>query len=108
VISRKRDRNKPDWHAVAKAGIMGYTRHLAAYRSDVVRAYAVAPGLTDTPRVAGFKASELGRRILERIPLHRPATPDEIAWAILFLLSPLVSDINGVLLIVDGGWTVTP
>lgn len=61
----------------------------------------------DTPRVAGFKESELGRRILERIPLHRPATPDEIAWAILFLLSPLASYINGALLTVDGGRTVT-
>lgn len=32
---------------------------------------------------------------------------DEISWAILFLLSPLASYINGVLLTVDGGWTVT-
>jgi NAD(P)-dependent dehydrogenase (short-subunit alcohol dehydrogenase family) len=31
----------------------------------------------------------------------------EIAWAILFLLSPLASDISGALLVVDGGWTVT-
>jgi NAD(P)-dependent dehydrogenase (short-subunit alcohol dehydrogenase family) len=35
------------------------------------------------------------------------ATPDEISWAILFLLSPLASYINGTLLTVDGGWTVT-
>ncbi len=97
----------PDWYAAAKAGIMGYTRHLAAYRSDAIRANAVAPGLTDTPRVARFKDTTLGRQIIERIPLRRPARPDEIAWAILFLLSPLASYINGAMLTVDGGWTIT-
>ena len=97
----------PDWYPAAKAGIAGYTRHLAAYRSEEVRANAVAPGMTDTPRLAGFTASETGQRALARIPLHRLATPDEISWAILFLLSPLASYINGVLLTVDGGWTVT-
>jgi NAD(P)-dependent dehydrogenase (short-subunit alcohol dehydrogenase family) len=97
----------PDWYPAAKAGIMGYTRHLAAYRSADVRANAVAPGMTDTPRLAGFTSSEIGQRALARIPLGRLATPDEISWAILFLLSPLASYINGVLLTVDGGWTVT-
>jgi NAD(P)-dependent dehydrogenase (short-subunit alcohol dehydrogenase family) len=96
-----------DWYTTAKAAIAGYTRYLAAYRSDEVRANAVAPGMTDTPRIAGFADSEMGRRVLARIPVHRMADPDEIAWAILFLLSPLASYINGALLPVDGGWMVT-
>jgi NAD(P)-dependent dehydrogenase (short-subunit alcohol dehydrogenase family) len=96
-----------DWYPAAKAAIAGYTRHLAAHRSGEVRANAVAPGMVDTPRLAGFAASEIGRRALGRIPLHRMGTPDEIAWTILFLLSPLASYINGALLTVDGGWTVT-
>ena len=41
--------SNPDWYPAAKAGIMGYTRHLATLRSDVVRANAVAPGLTTLP-----------------------------------------------------------
>jgi NAD(P)-dependent dehydrogenase (short-subunit alcohol dehydrogenase family) len=97
----------PDWYPAAKAAIMGYTQHLAAHRADEVRANAVAPGMTDTPRLASFKASEIGQRALQRIPLRRLATPDEISWAILFLLSPLASYVNGVLLTVDGGWTIT-
>jgi NAD(P)-dependent dehydrogenase (short-subunit alcohol dehydrogenase family) len=79
----------------------------AAYRADVVRANAVAPGLTETPRVTGFADSDLGKRIPGRIPLHRMGTPGEISWGILFLLSPLASYINGTLLTVDGGWTIT-
>lgn len=97
----------PDWYPAAKSAIMGYTRHLTAYRHDAVRSNAVAPGMTDTPRLAGFAASEIGQRALQRIPARRLARPDEISWAILFLLSPLASYINGVLLTVDGGWTVT-
>jgi NAD(P)-dependent dehydrogenase (short-subunit alcohol dehydrogenase family) len=97
----------PDWYSATKAAIMGYTRHLATYRYEQVRANAVAPGMTDTPRLAGFTASETGQRALRRIPAGRLARPDEIAWAILFLLSPLASYINGALLVVDGGWTVT-
>jgi NAD(P)-dependent dehydrogenase (short-subunit alcohol dehydrogenase family) len=97
----------PDWYPAAKAGIMGYTRHLASYRIADVRANAVAPGMTDTPRLAGFTASEVGQRALGRIPLGRLGRPEEIAWAILFLLSPLASYINGALLIADGGWTIT-
>ncbi|RVU28081.1 SDR family oxidoreductase [Streptomyces antnestii] len=95
------------WYSAAKAGITGYTRHLAAHPTAGVRSNAVAPGMTDTPRLAGFAASPVGRRALERNPLKRMATPDDIAYAVLFLLSPLASYINGVLLPVDGGWTVT-
>lgn len=97
----------PDWYPTAKAAIMGYTRHLATHRSEEIRANAVAPGMTDTPRLADFADSELGRRVLDRIPLRRMASADDIAYATLFLLSPLAGYINGVLLPVDGGWTIS-
>lgn len=95
------------WYSASKAAIMGYVRHLAAYRSGEFRSNGVAPGMTDTPRLAGFATSETGRRVLTRIPLKRMASPDDIAWATLFLLSPVAGYINGVLLPVDGGWMVT-
>ncbi len=98
--------SSPDWYPTAKAGITGYTRHLATYRSDRIRANAVGPGMTDTPRLAGFASSELGQAVTRRIPLHRMGTPDEMAHVILFLLSPLAGYVNGAFVPVDGGWTV--
>ncbi|MFK3677817.1 SDR family NAD(P)-dependent oxidoreductase [Microbacterium sp. NPDC090218] len=95
------------WYSASKAAIMGYVRHLAAHRAGEFRSNGVAPGMTDTPRLAGFAGSETGQRVLTRIPLGRMASPDDIAWATLFLLSPLAGYINGVFLPVDGGWTVT-
>ena len=95
------------WYSASKAAIMGYIRHLAAHRAAEFRSNGVAPGMTDTPRLAGFAGSETGQRVLQRIPLRRMASPDDIAWATLFLLSPLAGYVNGVFLPVDGGWTVT-
>ena len=96
-----------DWYSASKAALAGYVRHLAAYRSADFRSNAVAPGLTLTPRITSFAESEVGERVLDRIPLRRMAAPDDIALATLFLLSPAASYINGVFLPVDGGWTVT-
>lgn len=96
-----------DWYSASKAAVTGYVRHLAAYRSEEFRSNAVAPGMTDTPRLTGFASSDVGQRVLQRIPLGRMGTADDIAFATLFLLSPLASYINGAYLPVDGGWTIT-
>lgn len=96
-----------DWYSASKAGVMGYVRHLAAHRASQFRSNGVAPGMTDTPRLAGFADSERGRSIVSRIPLGRMGGADEMANAMLFLLSPLAAYVNGVFLPVDGGWTVT-
>lgn len=96
-----------DWYSAAKAGLMGYVRHLAAHRASAFRSNGVAPGMTATPRLATFMASDIGKQALEKNPLGRMATADDIAFATLFLLSPLASYINGAFLPVDGGWMVT-
>ena len=93
-------------YSAAKAGIAGYVRHLAAYRTAEFRSNAVAPGMTDTRRIAGFRESAVGQRVLTRIPSHRMGAPEEIAEVLLFLLSQRASYVNGVLLPVDGGWTI--
>jgi NAD(P)-dependent dehydrogenase (short-subunit alcohol dehydrogenase family) len=96
-----------DWYCAGKAAIAGYTRHLATRMAPRVRANAVAPGFIDTPRMAGFAETELGRSLIARNPMGRAGNPEDVAAAILFLLSPSAAYVNGVLLPVDGGWTVT-
>jgi 3-oxoacyl-[acyl-carrier protein] reductase len=95
------------WYSAGKAAIAGYTRHLATRQAPHVRANAIAPGFIDTPRMAGFAGSELGRSLVARNPMGRAGQADDVASAVLFLLSPLADYINGVLLPVDGGWMVT-
>lgn len=92
-----------DWYAAAKAAIAGYTRFLALNRPNGVRANAVAPGFTRTPRTEAFLDSEAGVAALARNPMQRAAGPEEISPAVLFLLSPAASYVNGALLPVDGG-----
>ena len=57
--------------------------------------------------IAWAMTNEKGKEVLQKIPLKRMASPEDIANATLFLLSPAASYINGVFLPIDGGWTVT-
>lgn len=94
------------FYPAAKAGVSGYTRYLATKFEGRPRANAVAPGMTLTPRTIPYLANPAVAEGLERIPLARPGYPEELAAVILFLLSPAASYINGVLLPVDGGWSI--
>ena len=96
----------PGWYPVAKAAIAAYTRSLAVGRPGGIRANAVAPGLTDTPRTADLLRSDQGQGLVRRNPLARAARPEDVAHACLFLLSPAAAYVNGVTLVVDGGQTL--
>jgi 3-oxoacyl-[acyl-carrier protein] reductase len=96
----------PAWYASGKGAIAAYTRYLAVQQAARIRANAVAPGLIETPRMEGFIESEIGKRIQSRVPLGRMGRPEDVAWAILFLLSPRAAYISGALLQVDGAWTL--
>ncbi len=91
--------------AAAKAGLAGLTRSAAAtYAKSGFRINCVAPGLTDTPLAAPITNNEAARKFSEAMhPLGRLGTPDEIASALFFLLSPDNSWITGQTLSVDGG-----
>ena len=63
------------------------------------RAKGVTAGPVDDP--AYMKA------MLDRIPLHRLCTPEEVAAAVVYLASPQAASITGQVLVLDGGLTVT-
>jgi NAD(P)-dependent dehydrogenase (short-subunit alcohol dehydrogenase family) len=94
---------KQSWYPAAKAGISGYTRWLSVNRPNGIRANAVLPGSTLTPRTAANLETDAGKAVTARNPMGRPAAPEDVAAAVLFLLSPAAAYINGVLMPVDGG-----
>lgn len=89
----------------SKTGAVGLTRTLgAAWAADGIRVNGIAPGLVDSKltKVTTANPKRLAGA-LERIPLHRLGTPEDMAGAALFLASPLASYIVGQTIIVDGG-----
>ncbi len=102
-----------DWgmsiYDASKGAVVNLTRALALdHGPDGVRVNSVCPTLTLTP-MAGevHKDKKLMAKLRERIPLGRPANPEDIAAAIAFLASGDASFITGVNLPVDGGVTAS-
>ncbi len=102
----------------ANAALMLATAGLgAAYAASGVRVVGVSPGLTETERVAeglaadarlaGVDLKEARRRALAKIPMGRPASPGEIADAVLFLASAKASYVTGTTLSMDGAQNPT-
>lgn len=97
----------------ANAALMLVTAGLAAaYASRGIRVVAVNPGITETDRMAeglaadarasGQPVEEMKKRALQRVPLGRLASPEEIASAVVFLASQKASYITGVSISMDG------
>ncbi|MGW3095319.1 SDR family NAD(P)-dependent oxidoreductase [Streptomyces sp. NPDC001102] len=92
----------------SKHGLVGLTKSLAVmYRRQGIRANAIAPGGTATGIVVDADQAAHGPAALgpHFVNLGRVAQPEEQAAAILFLASDAASDINGVVLPVDDGWS---
>ncbi|MGN6549804.1 MAG: SDR family oxidoreductase [Pararhizobium sp.] len=99
-------------YPVAKHGLLGLTRSLAIeYAPRGVRVNAVAPGYIETEKVKdwldGFDDPQAQRRSVEAIiPLRRFGTPQEVAWAALYLASDEAGFTTGSVLTMDGGRSV--
>ncbi|RWE82444.1 MAG: SDR family oxidoreductase, partial [Mesorhizobium sp.] len=93
-------------YTASKAALIGLTQALALEYGSEVRFNAVCPGQIATQMMAKTLAIPGRREKLEmRIPAARLGTPEEVAEAIGWLLSPAASFINGAVLSVDGGET---
>lgn len=93
------------WYAASKGAIDSLTIGLAKeLAGQGIRVNAVAPGITET-EIHALSTGEAGRvaRIAPLIPLKRAATPEEVAEAVLFLLSEASSYTTGIILKVSGG-----
>jgi NAD(P)-dependent dehydrogenase (short-subunit alcohol dehydrogenase family) len=93
-------------YGAAKAAIVQMTKSLAvAWATDGIRVNAVAPGLIESAMTAVMKDHEaLSRPHLDRTPMARWGTPEDIAGPVLFLASPAARFITGHTLAVDGGY----
>jgi len=90
-------------YAAAKAGVIGFTKSLAQEVAPYnIRVNAIAPGFisTEMTEALGEKARE---KFMNMIPLGRFGTGDEVAQAVLFLLSDESRYITGQTLQIDGG-----
>ncbi|GHH39871.1 SDR family NAD(P)-dependent oxidoreductase [Lentzea cavernae] len=95
-------------YTAAKTGLVGLMRSVAVtYRDAGLRANAVAPGGTRTGISASPDPAALGPQVVGRyLPnMGRVAEAGEPAAAIVFLASPAASNITGVVLPVDNGWS---
>jgi NAD(P)-dependent dehydrogenase (short-subunit alcohol dehydrogenase family) len=98
-------------YAAAKAGIIGFTKSIAAcYAPDGIRCNAIAPALVETPmaRRAATDPAIL-RFIVSKQPLDggRIGQPEDLDAAAVYFMSDAARFTTGQVLAVDGGWSVS-
>jgi 3-oxoacyl-[acyl-carrier protein] reductase len=90
-------------YAAAKAGILGFTRALAReVASRGIRVNAIAPGWIDTDLTRFL--GETRPLIEAQTPMGRFGTPEDVAWAAVYLASDEARFVTGQVLSPNGGW----
>jgi 3-oxoacyl-[acyl-carrier protein] reductase len=107
VAGRNYSRLSASQYTAAKAGLIGFTRHLAVELGPHgICVNAVAPSIALSERVKEkweARTEEDRQRILSNIPLGRVSKPEEVATVIAFLASDDASYVTGVCIDVNGG-----
>ncbi|APA88878.1 SDR family oxidoreductase [Paraburkholderia sprentiae WSM5005] len=95
-------------YSASKGAVAQLTKSLAiAYAADGVRVNAIAPGWIATPLTQALQDDDdRSQTILERTPLRRWGTPEEVAQVAVFLCTPAASFMTGAIVPVDGGYLV--
>src|SRR5438874_7976060 len=94
-------------YAAAKAALVGFTKSLAQeVGSRAITVNCVAPGFIDTDMTRALSDAQR-QTLVDKIPLGRLGTPQEVAHAVAFLASPEAGYITGATLHVNGGMYMT-
>ena len=105
IVDIHAERGLPGYpvYSIAKAGLVAMTKILANELAPAIRVNAVAPGAIIWPETG---LSEQGKNeILQRVPLARCGSPEDIAKAVLYLVKD-ADYVTGQILTVDGGRTL--
>ena len=87
-----------------KHGVIGLTLEAAVDFAPLgVRVNAVLPGLIDTPMNTAIATDDALQAMAESTPIGRPGQPEEVAAAVLWLLSDAAAFVTGEAMLVDGG-----
>lgn len=95
-------------YSASKSALVGMSRNMAVdLAPKKIRVNCVLPGTTDTPliRTSNVTEDELQENA-KKFPLKRFGAPEEMAYAIIFLLSDASSFVTGTELVVDGGYSL--
>lgn len=90
-------------YVASKAGMIGFTKYMAKISAPYnINVNTIAPGRIATRRYYMY-SEEFNRKINEKIPLGHPGSPEDVAEAVLFLVSDKSKYITGACLNVNGG-----
>ncbi|KAG2417647.1 hypothetical protein HFD88_008866 [Aspergillus terreus] len=93
-------------YTAAKHAVVAITKLDAkTYAKEGIRINAICPGWVNTPMIRKGIESGAMDAVFQNTPISRPATVEEIADSILFMVSPMSSYMCGTALVVDGGFT---
>lgn len=96
-------------YAASKAGVIGFSRQVSKELAPFnITVNVVAPGVIATDRIRTYweerKTEEERQAFLQRVPMNRLGTPQEVASAVLYLVSEDASYMTGAVMDVNGGY----